>query len=368
MAPPRVLNKPEHREETKLNIELLGFDAHFEEAFRPFEEGHIPARVSFASRDIFRVQTESAEYSAALAGKLRFLNEHITVGDWVAVTPGTDAALPLVKHLLQRKNLLSRGAAGNRKGDEAKALSEQHLCANVDNLLIVCGLDRDYNLRRIERYAALAYSSGITPVVVLNKADLASDADALLWEVNGALPGVDVVLISALKGDNIEGLRSFIRPGITAALVGSSGAGKSTIINKLLGEETLRTGAVSNALGNGIHTTTHRELFLLPNGGVIIDNPGLREIALSSAGKTGELSSLIDELSKGCRFRDCKHENEPGCAVIRAVKEGALSEERLMSYHKLRQELSYSQKRVEMSAAAIEREKWKPIKKIIRKM
>jgi ribosome biogenesis GTPase len=212
------------------------------------------------------------------------------------------------------------------------------VAANVDLVFAVCGLDADFSPRRIERYLARIWASGASPAVLLNKADQCADPWSRVAEIERRSPGVPVRALSALAGDGIDELRELISPGITAALVGSSGVGKSTIVNRLLGEERMATGAVRERDGRGQHVTSHRQLVRLPAGGLLLDTPGMRELQLVDDAGLDAVFAEIEELARGCRFRDCRHESEPGCAVKAAVENGALDAERLEHYAKLGRE------------------------------
>jgi len=212
------------------------------------------------------------------------------------------------------------------------------VAANVDLVFVVCGLDADYNLRRIERYLARIWAGGAQPAVILNKSDIREDAAAMVSEVEARCPGVPVHAASALRSEGVAAIRGLIRPGLTAAFVGSSGAGKSTLVNALLGEERMATGEVRAGDGRGCHVTTHRQLVLLPGGGMVLDTPGMRELRLIDDEGIGAVFSDIEELSGQCRFRDCRHGSEPGCAVRDAVERGTLHADRLDHYLKLGRE------------------------------
>jgi ribosome biogenesis GTPase len=292
------------------------------------------------------------------------------VGDWVGVKEAyTDNAH--VRLVLPRLTSVVRQLSGSRKGagrNEGR-VGEQVIAANVDRAFIVSGLDRDFNLRRIERYVTLAYASGLEPVVILNKADLAEDPEAIRLEVEATLAATKVIILSAATGEGMEALNSSLGSGVTACLLGSSGVGKSSLLNRLLGGEIQSVGEVGGPAGKGRHTTTHRELFLLPGGAIMVDTPGLREIGLVGDKEAVNAAfSEIDGLGKVCKFRNCTHSGEPGCAVEKAVLDGELATERLASFKKINRELSHQTLRDEKGAAVAERTRWKHIKVVGRKM
>jgi ribosome biogenesis GTPase len=262
--------------------------------------------------------------------------------------------------VLPRRTAFVRRAAGRR--DVAQVLA-----ANVDTVVLVMGLDGDFSLRRIERALVLAWESGADPVVLLNKADVCDDVPARRAEVEAVAPGVPVLVIAAKPREGLDALTPWLVPGRTVALLGSSGVGKSTIVNRLLGREKQRTREVLEAGERGLHTTTHRELILLPGGALLLDTPGLREIQLWSD-ETGLQAAFgdVQELSSGCRFTDCRHGTEPGCAVRAAVEEGRLDPARLLSFHKLQAELRAMEIREDPLKRREERGRWKAIYKSLR--
>jgi ribosome biogenesis GTPase len=321
-------------------LSTLGWDDEWATAFAPFAaEGLLPGRVAREHRGLYRVFTEPGEAVASPAGRLRLdARSRIdlpAVGDWVALRGETATARAVVQAVVPRRSAFVRRAAG----DET---AEQVVAANVDSVLLVSGLDHDFNPRRIERYVLLAWESGARPVVVLNKADLRDDADDCRRQIEQVAPGVDVLAVSARQPSTLAALQPYLAPGRTVALLGSSGVGKSTLLNRLLGSEVQPTRAVRERDQRGRHTTTDRHLFLLPSGALAIDTPGMRELQLWEQG--GGLASTFEDveaLAPGCRFRDCSHEAEPGCAVRAAVAEGRLPGERLESFQKLRGELRH---------------------------
>jgi ribosome biogenesis GTPase len=333
-----------------MNLEDWGWSPFFAEQFTPWRKaGYLPARVIRGEKNYFRVICPVGELTVRFAGKIRHQADGRAdlpvVGDWVAVEtqPGERG---IIQGLLGRRGCFARNLPGRRKGKGRERIEQQVIAANVDLVLIVSGLDRDYNLRRIERYLTLVGGSGAAAVILLNKADLCSDPDTCRREVEGISGGAPVHCCSAIVPDQLDFLHGYLQPGRTLALLGSSGVGKSTILNGLLGEARQKIGAISSAVGKGRHTTTHREMFLLPEGGILMDNPGMRELHL-----WGEEENLVDtftdieELGGHCRFRDCQHGREPGCAVLAAVEQGVMSAERLASYLKLKGELADLQKK-----------------------
>jgi len=268
----------------------------------------------------------------------------------------------VIHEVLERKNALSRGAAGGHGKLEAVPTRQQVIAANLDTVFIVCGLDRDYNLRRIERYLTLVYNCNLTPAIILTKADLQPDPEVFVREVEAIAFGVPVHLVSARDATGLARLEETIAPGRTITMIGSSGAGKSTLLNRLYGKSVQATNATSEKVGKGTHTTTSRDLILMPKGSMIIDNPGIREIAFWDAEK-GVQSAFpeIERLAAGCRFSDCSHAHEPGCRVLQAVADGEIAQERLDSYHKMNRELNYLAERQHKSADRVEKERWKEV-------
>ncbi|MFZ0218114.1 MAG: ribosome small subunit-dependent GTPase A [Candidatus Dormiibacterota bacterium] len=299
----------------------------------------------------FLVAASSGTYAAPLATSLRKAGREIAVGDWVAVRPSDGAVVAV----LERRSAISRRTSES-------ATKEQVLAANVDLVCIATAVDGDFNLRRLERLLTLAYQSGADPIVVLTKADL-GDAARRRQEVETIAPGVPVVAVSAVTGCGLDELRAQLGAQRTAVLLGQSGVGKSTLVNLLAGREALRTGTLHRT-GRGRHTTSHRELLQLPDGGAIIDTPGLREVQLWEGDDALEQTfGDIDDLAASCRFSDCAHAGEPGCAIAAALADGTLVPERWTSYQKLQRELAAVERRVDQRARGQERRRWQTLQR-----
>lgn len=350
-----------------LDLEALGWDEAWAAAFAPHAaEGLLPARVAIEFNHIFRLYTAAGELRAQHAGRLLHAAEGrhalAAVGDWVAIRVRADERAATIEAILPRRSHFSRKAAGD--------LTEQQVvAANIDVVFLVMGLDRDYNPRRIERYLVLAGESGARPHVLLTKADLAEDAGAAVAEIQALAPGVQVDAVSVRDGRGLERVRSALAPGQTGALLGSSGAGKSTLINHLLGSELLATGAVRASDQRGRHTTRHRQLVRLPEGGLLIDTPGMRELQLWTAPDAPETSfDDVEALAAGCHFTDCRHRTEPRCAVLEAVRDGRLDASRLESFHKLQDEARSLVERQDVRSRLQERAHNKTVARSLRQL
>jgi ribosome biogenesis GTPase / thiamine phosphate phosphatase len=321
-------------------LEKLGWTTTLATHFEPFAGAGLTAgRVSVVHKDVWGIYTPTGDLWAEASGRLRHRStRHADLpvtGDWVAIEPRAAEGRATIHAVLPRRSLFSRKAAG-------AVTEEQTVAANADTVFLVCGLDRDFNVRRIERALVLAAESGARPVVVLTKADLCEEAAARKEEVERLAAGVPVLVVSGVTGEGLPAAAPYAGPGLTVALVGSSGVGKSTLVNRLLGRHLQATAEVRARDGRGQHTTTRRELIPVPDGGWIIDTPGLRELQLWADEQALPAAFAdVDALGAECRFRDCRHENEPGCAVLAARADGRLSAERFASFAKLRREVRH---------------------------
>jgi ribosome biogenesis GTPase len=347
------------------SLEALGWDADFARAFDSLQApGLRPARVLVGHAGLCRVAWEEGELLADFAGRLRLREagaELPVVGDWVAIAPRPAEGRATVHHVLERRSRFSRKVAGDH-------VEEQVVAANVDTVFLVSGLDGDHNPRRLERFLTLVRESGAEPVVLLNKADLCDAVAQRRAEAEAVALGLPLFVIEAKHGRGLEPLEPWLRPGRTIALLGSSGVGKSTLANRLLGVERQKTRDVRESDDRGRHTTSARELLRLPGGALLIDTPGMRELQLWEADEgLGQTFADVEEHAAGCRFRDCAHEQEPGCAVRAAVDSGALPAARLASWVRLRRELKSLADRQDAFSRRQAERRWIPIHKSLRK-
>jgi ribosome biogenesis GTPase len=347
----------------------LGWDSFFMKAFQQVSvQEKLPARVIGQERNRFKILHQQGVGFATISGHAlhsEMPNEiRPAVGDWVIVRCAIANSDTVIDAVLPRKTKISRQVAGGRGRYGGGHTEEQVLAANVDIVFIVCGLDNERNtsLRKIERYLTLVWSAGASPIIVLNKVDLCPEVSTILNEVEQIAFGVPIIAVSATEKIGLDALEELIFSGKTAMFLGPSGVGKSSIINALLEEERIKVNEVRQSDYRGRHTTTRRELFLLPKGGMVIDTPGMREIQVW--GEEDDISGTfqdIEQLSQECRFHDCLHDKEPGCAVQKAISEGVIDSKRLNNYRKLQREIRHLTARQNDKTRVEEKMKWKKI-------
>jgi ribosome biogenesis GTPase / thiamine phosphate phosphatase len=332
--------------------ERLGWNSFFEQQVGTGDSRLQWARVVEEQRGLYRVAGD-ADGWAEVSGRFRHESSHASdfpsVGDWVGVDRG------IIHRRLERRGTVSRAAAG-------RAVEQQVVAANVDTIFLVTTVAQDLNARRLERYLTMVWDAGAVPVVLLNKADLATDPERECAGLRLRLPMVDVLAVSALQETGLDALGAYLRPAVTVALLGSSGVGKSTLVNRLVGRELLRVNAISDEDGKGRHTTTSRQLVELPGGALLIDTPGMRELQpwVDEAAVDGAFDDIA-VLAAACRFADCAHEAEPGCAVLQAVDGGRLDPDRLEHYRRLGREAAFEERKRNKAFAADEKRRWKQI-------
>lgn len=354
-----ISNQNANKNESVGHLLGLGWTPHFQAQLEHVSSHELtPARVIGVSKNLFRTSDGDREWQATLAGRLRHDAGGLfpVTGDWVLM------ADTVISRVLARKNALSRGASGARNKQDERSQKEQVIAANLDTIFIVCGLDRDFNLRRIERYLTLVYNCGLIPAVILTKADLHPDPGSCVAEVEAVACGVPVHQVSASDDACLAPLEPYLSLGRTTTMVGSSGVGKSTLVNRLYGRNVQLTRSVSAQLGKGRHTTTTRDLIVMPQGGMVIDNPGIREIAFWELdGGIETAFPEIEQFALGCRFADCSHAHEPGCRVLEAVAAGEIPRSRMENYLKMKREMEYLSIRRHKSADRVEKERWKEV-------
>lgn len=357
-------------------ISELGWDPWFLERFGEYLGRElVPARVTCDMGPNFEVQCDAGVFTANTSGKLRHSargrGELPVVGDWVAIQPlpGEDKAV--IHAVLPRKTGFSRKEAGTRDRRTGGKTGEQVLASNIDTVFIVCALDgyRSFNIHKIERYLAVAQTSGASPVILLNKTDLNPGYQSCIDEASAIANGIPVLPVSATERTGLDAVEALLEPGKTVVLLGPSGVGKSALINALMGGQVQDTGRVRDADGKGRHTTAQRQMFILPGGGIMVDTPGMRELALwDGDGGSGAVFSDVEGLFARCKFKDCRHQNEPGCAVRQALDEGILDAGRWESYQQLRKEAAFVRRRHDLKARLEEKKKWKNISKEIKRI
>jgi ribosome biogenesis GTPase / thiamine phosphate phosphatase len=348
-----------------MNLEQLGWSDRHAHSFALYCQSEFTVgRIAVEYRNSYLLYTEQGEQSAEVTGKLRHQatgsQDFPAVGDWVVIKAIASEQRATIHAILPRTSKFSRKVAGSK-------IEEQIIATNVDTVFLVSGLDGDLNPRRIERYLILAWESGATPVILLNKADLCPNLEQCLMEVEKIAMGVPIVMLSAMQHQDMELLQPYLQPGKTIVLLGSSGVGKSTITNQLKGELVQTVQAVRLGDDRGKHTTTNRQLIVLPSGALVIDTPGMRELQVwSTTEGLPETFMDIEVLVEQCRFRNCQHESEPGCAIQQALAGGQLDFKRFVSYQKLQREAQHLIRKQDQQSTLAEKERWKKMSKASR--
>lgn len=344
-------------------LQNLGWDDFFQNQLDK-NEAFIPGRISTENKTNYFVQTEFGEIIAEVSGKLYFSSDSKSdlpkTGDWVLLDYFADEKKGIIQKVLQRKTKLSRKSPGGKT-------EEQIFAANIDYVMIVNPIDESFNYNKLDRQLVVAYQSKAEPIVILSKSDLCENIDEILSLImKDHQP--QIILTSIVTGEGIEKLKSYIEAGKTYVLIGSSGVGKSSLINKLFGKDILKTQEVRDGDKKGKHTTTHRELIVLPSGGILIDNPGIRELQLwNSEDGLSQTFGEFSEYEDQCKYKDCTHTHEKGCAVLDALEKGKISEKRYQNYLKMRKELEYLETKQNDPTATNKKRKWKNISKEIKR-
>ncbi len=342
------------------------WETKWNEQIRSEKRGKMVAgRVLLEHKLMYRVVTDQGEWLGTLSGNFKHnaqqRRDYPAVGDWVGIEQMPGEEKGIIHSILPRNSLFSRKVAGD-------TTVEQIVAVNVDYVLLVMSLNLDFNLRRLERYMIAAWDSGANPVIVLTKKDLCNDPEIYIEQAEAIAFGVPIYVVSSVTGEGITELQNLLKEGKTAALLGSSGVGKSSLTNALCGEDVMNVQTIREDDDKGRHTTTHRELFHMPCGGLLIDTPGMREFQLWDNSESLDAGFKdVEQIAETCRFNDCQHNGQPGCAIEEALKNGSLSRERYASYEKLKKELAFMERKADLAAQKAERSKWKQITKDSRK-
>ena len=346
-----------------MDLTTLGWDKFFATNFESYASGgYTVGRVALEHKNLFRVYTQQGDVLAEISGKLRHeavnRSDLPAVGDWVVIRSRSDTDRVTIHAVLPRKTSFTRKIAGSRT-------EEQIVGTNIDTLFLLTSLNQDFSLRRIERYLVIAWESGANPIIILSKSDLYDQVADAMTEVQSIARGVPIHAISVVTGDGLQDIAQYFKPGQTVAMLGSSGVGKSTLINHLAGVDHLKVQTVREHDDRGRHTTTHRELILLPAGGLVLDTPGMRELQLWDGDESLPLVfDDIEALAGQCYFSDCLHQDEPRCAVREALVAGTVDTERYQSYGKLQKELKYLARRRDKLSEITEKKKWKKLSRL----
>ena len=346
-----------------MDLTSFGWNEFFDKSFKSYEaQGYTAGRVVLEHKGFFRVYTEYGEVLAEISGKLRHeavnRSDLPAVGDWVVIRSRPEGGSVMIHAVLPRRTSFARKIAGTRT-------EEQIVGANIDTVFLLTSLNQDFSLRRIERYLIIAWESGANPIIILSKSDLCDRLDDAISEVQSVARGVPVQAVSVVSGEGLQDIAQYFKRGDTVALLGSSGVGKSSLINHLVGGDRLKVQIVREHDDRGRHTTTHRELVLLLSGGLVLDTPGMRELQLWDGDESLQLVfDDIEAMAAGCYFSDCRHQDEPRCAVREALAAGTIDAGRYESYEKLQKELKYQARRKDKLSEIVEKKKWKKLSRL----
>ena len=344
-------------------MNTLGWDEFFANHFQSYAaDGYAAGRVALEYKHFYRIYSEWGEVLGEIAGRLRHealdREDLPVVGDWVVIRRSPESDKVTIHAVLPRKSKFTRKVAGFRT-------EKQIVGSNIDTVFLVTSLNQDFNPRRVERYLIVAWESGARPIIVLSKSDLCDEVEERTREIKAVVGDVPIHAVSVVKREGLDELARYLKAGQTVAFLGSSGVGKSTLVNYLLGREHLRVQEIRKHDGRGVHTTTHRELIVLPQGGLVLDTPGIRELQLwDGEGGLQIAFADIEAVASQCYFSDCRHQDEPQCAIREALAEGAIDAARYESYEKLKKELTYLARKQDIRSAIVEKKKWKTLSRM----
>ena len=345
------------------DLKNLGWDKFFESHFQPYAaNGYASGRVASESKHFYCIYCESGKVLGEIAGKLRHealdQGDLPVVGDWVVIRTPPENSRVTIHAVLPRKSKFTRKMAGVRT-------EPQIVASNIDTVFLITSLNEDFNPRRVERYLIVAWESAARPIIILSKSDLCDETEERIRQIRAVVGDVPIHAVSVVRREGLDELTQYLKHGETVALLGSSGVGKSTLINHLLGREYLRVQETRKHDGRGRHTTTHRELIVLPQGGLVLDTPGMRELQLwDGEGGLHIAFADIETIASHCYFSDCRHRDEPRCAIRKALADGAIDTARYESYEKLQKELTYLARKQDVRSAIAEKKRWKKLSRV----